>query len=118
MPLGQELEKAACALGGGRTKQALTSSFDPLVRFTRFNRIEIWSLQVNANRYVNIFVLLTFWNFDFYLTTKLQNISETENMFHNIFTGCTINVNLGYKRMSGATGRGCPGQVKFKVSPL
>jgi len=30
-PLGQELEKAACALAGGRTKQALTFLFDPLL---------------------------------------------------------------------------------------
>ncbi len=28
-PSGQELEKAACALGRGRTGQALTGSFDP-----------------------------------------------------------------------------------------
>lgn len=52
--LGQELEKVACALVGGRIKHALTYSFDPLVRFTRFNRIEIWPLQVNANRYLTI----------------------------------------------------------------
>ncbi len=51
-PMGQELEKAACVPVRGRTKQALTFFFRPIVRFTRFNRIEIWSLHVNANRYV------------------------------------------------------------------
>ena len=53
-----------------------------------------------------------------YSNAKLLNISETENMFHNIFTGCSITINLGDKRMSGATGRSRPRQVKFKVSPL
>lgn len=94
LPLGQELEKAACALVGGRTKQALTDSFDPLVRFTRFNRIEIWSLQVNANRYISLSSSVSKF-FDYRSIAKLRNICETDDMFHNIFTGCIITVRHG-----------------------
>ena len=54
-------------------------SLRPLVRFTRFNRIVMRSLHVNANRYVNIFVFCFVyfaWGFSFDSDAKLQNFSD------------------------------------------
>lgn len=48
-------------------------------KFSRFNRIVMRSLHVNANRYVNIFVFCFVyfaWGFSFDSNVKLQNFSD------------------------------------------
>lgn len=68
----------------GRTTQALTFFLRPIVRFTRFNRIEIWSLHVNANRYI---FRMNYMSVSFdrakLFSAKLINISQTSNTCHN-----------------------------------
>ena len=54
-------------------------SYGYIWKFSRFNRIMMRSLHVNANRYVNIFVFCFVyfaWGFSFDSNAKLQNFSD------------------------------------------
>ena len=75
-PLGQELEKAACALVGGRTKQALTILFDPLLDLpdlteSRFGHC--MPMQIVMYIFVCLFRKCNF----LLLSAKLRKISHT-----------------------------------------
>lgn len=85
--IGSRIRKSSLCPRGRTHQASFDLSFRPIVRFTRFNRIEIWSLHVNANRYV-YFSYVCFVNMYFVVNCKITKYSPYINMLHNIFTSC------------------------------
>lgn len=82
---GSRIRKSSLCPRARTHKAGFDPFFRPLVRFTRFNRIKIWSLQVNANIlciYLCLLLCSSYYYFDCISIANVINIRRAKNTFY------------------------------------